>query len=104
MNAASDARTGREVEKHGRFDMFTASGILVDSWVRVEGHCGITWDVIGDEAQFRFGGERSTGLQMIVTEEGLENLVQESTDALRRMRAELGEGRSVPASEDNEAA
>lgn len=67
--------------------MFTVSGICVDSWVRVEGPCDITCDVVGDEAQFRFGGERSTGLQMIVTEEVLENLVQKSADALHRIRA-----------------
>ena len=69
--------------------MFTVSGICVDSWVRVEGCCGITCDVVGDEAQFRFGGARSTGLQMIVTEDALEKIVHTSTHALRRMRAEL---------------
>jgi hypothetical protein len=69
--------------------VFTMGGICVDSWVRVEGHCGITCDVVGDEAQFRFGGARSTGLQMIVTEDALEKLVHTSMDALRTMRAEL---------------
>ncbi|MGB6162171.1 MAG: hypothetical protein WCF33_08405 [Pseudonocardiaceae bacterium] len=69
--------------------MFTVGGICVDSWVRVEGHCGITCDVVGDEAQFRFGGARSTGLQMIVTEDALEKLVHTSMDALHTMRAEL---------------
>lgn len=71
-------------------EVFTVSGICVDSWVRVADSCDITFDVVGDEAQFRFGGECSTGLQMIVTEEALENLVQKSTDALHRIRAELG--------------
>jgi len=69
--------------------VFTVSGICVDSWVKVEGHCSITCDIVGDEAEFRFGGAYSTGLCMIVTEEGLEKLVHTSTDALRRMRAEL---------------
>lgn len=69
--------------------MFTVSGICVDSWVRVEDHCGITCEVVGDEAEFRFGGERSTGLHMIVTEEGLEKIARTSVDALHKMRAEL---------------
>lgn len=69
--------------------MFTVSGICVDSWVRVEGRCVITCDVVGDEAQFRFGGARSAELQMTATEEALEKLVYTSMDALRRMRAEL---------------
>lgn len=64
------------------------SRIHVDSWVKVEDHCNITCDVVGDEAEFRFGGTRSTGLYMIVTEESLEKLVHISTDALHRMRAE----------------
>lgn len=68
--------------------VFNMSGICVDSWVKVEGRCGITCDVVGDEAEFRFGGARSTGLHMIVTEEGLEKLVHTSMDALRRMRTE----------------
>lgn len=67
------------------------SGICVDSWVRVEGQCGITCDIVGDEAQFRFGGARSTGLHMIVTEECLRKLIRTSMDALHRMRAELGD-------------
>lgn len=71
--------------------MFTATGIKVDSWVKIEGNCEIVCEVVGEEAQFRFGGERSPGLDMVVTEQGLENLVQASTDALRRMRAEAAQ-------------
>lgn len=69
--------------------MFAVSGICVDSWVKVEGRCNITCDVVGDEAQFRFGGARSSGLCMIVTENGLEKLVNAGVEALRIMRAEL---------------
>lgn len=69
--------------------MFTVGGICVDSWVKVEGRCNITCDVVDDEAQFQFGGVRSTGLHMIFTEAGLEKLVHTATDALHRMRAEV---------------
>lgn len=62
--------------------------IYVDSWVKVEDNCDITCDVAGGEAEFRFGGEFSTGLFMIVTEGSLEKLVHTSTEALRRMRGE----------------
>ncbi|MGH3870500.1 MAG: hypothetical protein ACRDSR_03130 [Pseudonocardiaceae bacterium] len=64
------------------------SGIYVDSWVKVEGHCSITCDVVDDEAEFRFDGAHSTGLHMILTEEGLEKLVHTGMAALRRIRAE----------------
>lgn len=65
------------------------SGIHVDSWVRIEGQCDITCEIIGDEAQFQFGGTFSSGLNMIVTEEALRKLVHASRDALRRMNVEL---------------
>jgi hypothetical protein len=68
----------------------TTSGIGVDAWVKIDGDCDITWDVEGEEAEFRFGG-RSYGLDMIVTEEGLENLVRKGTEALHRMRAGVGD-------------
>lgn len=71
--------------------MYTTNGVCVDSWARIEGQCLITYDVAGDEAQFRFGGTRSSGIDLIITEEGLENLVQASTEALRKIRAEAAE-------------
>lgn len=77
--------------------VFRPTGIIVDSWVRVEGHCDMSCDVTGDEAELRFGDEAATGLQMIVTEEGLENLVRMGTDALNKMRANLDEANFAPA-------
>jgi hypothetical protein len=77
------------IENVREVGVFTVSRICVDSWVKVEGHCGITCDVVGDEAEFRFGGTNFPGLCMIVTEEGLEKIVHTSMDALRGMRAEL---------------
>lgn len=87
--ASHDSLAGHRFGNAREVRVFTVSGICVDSWVRVEGHCGITCDVVGDEAEFRFGGACSTGLHMIVTEEGLEKLVHTSIDALHRMRTEL---------------
>jgi hypothetical protein len=46
---------------------------------------------VGDEAQFRFGGERSSGLEIVVSKAGLENLVRVSTEALEKMRTETEE-------------
>jgi hypothetical protein len=77
------------IENVREVGVFTVSGICVDSWVKVEGHCSITCDVVGDEAEFRFCGAHSTGLHLIATEEGLEKLVHTSMDALHRMRAEF---------------
>lgn len=63
------------------------NGIYVDSWAKVEGDCEIECEVVGDETQFRFGGRR-TGLDLIFTEEGLENMAEKCTEALRQLRAQ----------------
>jgi hypothetical protein len=82
--------------------MFTTNGVCVDSWARIEGQCLITYDVAGDEAQFRFGGTRSSGINLVVTEEGLANLVHVSTEALRKMRAEAAEQEHAASTEEVE--
>jgi hypothetical protein len=61
-------------------------GICADSWVRVEGPCAITCEVVGTEAQFRFGDSRSSGLDLIITEDALENVIAACMDALRQIR------------------
>lgn len=62
------------------------NGIEVESWAKVEGHCAIECDVVGDEVQMRLG-DRSSGLDLIFTEEGLENMVDKCSGALREIRA-----------------
>lgn len=72
--------------------MFTNGGIAVDSWVRVEEQCSIESEVVGDEVQFTFSGRRGGELSMIVTEAGLEKVVEHFQRALDRVRsAEVGE-------------
>ena len=66
--------------------MFTTSGISVDSCARVEADCDVTCDVVGEEVQFRFGSQRSTGLTVVFTQRSLEQVVTKSTDALRVLR------------------
>jgi hypothetical protein len=67
--------------------VFTNGGIAVDSWVRIEKGCAIECDVVGDEAQFTFGGRRGGELSMIVTEDGLEQVVEHFQRALDQFRA-----------------
>ncbi|MEU4739706.1 hypothetical protein AB0G02_04465 [Actinosynnema sp. NPDC023658] len=67
--------------------MFTNGGISVDSWVRVEEHCSIEAEVVGDEAQFTFSGRRGGELSMVVTEGGLEKVVEHFQRALDRIRS-----------------
>jgi hypothetical protein len=65
--------------------MFTVRGIGVDSYVKVDPDCPLTCDVVGEQAQFRFGSPRSTGLSLVLTEHGLERLIAAGTAALRAM-------------------
>ncbi|MCP2168015.1 hypothetical protein [Goodfellowiella coeruleoviolacea] len=62
--------------------------ILLDSWVKVSGSCEITCDLVGDEAQFRFVGDGSSELELIMTEAALEKFVPICADALRGMHGE----------------
>ncbi|MCE6994168.1 hypothetical protein LZG04_04980 [Saccharothrix sp. S26] len=72
--------------------MFTNGGIAVDSWVRVEAHCSIETEVVGDEAQFTFSGRRGGELSLVVTEAGLEKVVEHFQQALAEIRsADVGE-------------
>ncbi|WP_141997878.1 hypothetical protein [Amycolatopsis cihanbeyliensis] len=43
---------------------------------------------MADEAQFQFGNRRDCVLEMVFSEESLEELVKTSTAALEKMRAE----------------
>ncbi|MDU0295076.1 hypothetical protein [Saccharothrix longispora] len=70
--------------------MRTNGGILVDSWVRIDHGCEITSDVVGDEAQFTFGGRRGE-LGMVVTGDCLEQVVEHFRRALDRLRAEAAQ-------------
>lgn len=67
--------------------MFTNGGIAVDSLVRIEKGCAIDSDVVGDEAQFTFGGRRGGELSLVVTEDGLEQVVEHFQRALDQFRA-----------------
>jgi len=67
--------------------MFTNGGVAVDAWVKIEGHCSLTCEVVADEAQFSFG-HRTGSLELIASEAALETLVSVASDALHRMRAD----------------
>jgi hypothetical protein len=67
--------------------VYTNGGIAVDSWVRIEEGCSIQADVVGDEAQFTLSGSRAGELSMVVTEGGLEKLVEHFQRALEDLRA-----------------
>jgi hypothetical protein len=74
------------------FNVFTNGGIAVDSWVRVEEQCSIESEVVGDEAQFTFSGRRGGELSMVVTEAGLEKVVEHFQRALDQIRsADVGQ-------------
>jgi hypothetical protein len=75
--------------------VFTNGGISVDSWVRVEEHCSIEAEVVGDEAQFVFSGRRGGELSLVVTEAGLEKVVEHFQRALDRLRSGDGEAGSA---------
>jgi hypothetical protein len=67
--------------------MLTVSGIDVDAYVQVDASCYLSCEVVGEQAQVRFGSPQSTGLTLIFSERSLELLVSGSTDALNAMRA-----------------
>ncbi|MDV6012559.1 hypothetical protein [Haloechinothrix sp. LS1_15] len=68
--------------------MFLSRGIEVDSWVRIDGSCEILGEVVGDEAQFRLGNPRATGLDMVTDERGLARLVERCSEVLETMRSD----------------
>ncbi|APU16964.1 MULTISPECIES: hypothetical protein [Actinoalloteichus] len=80
------------------------SGISVDAWVKLEGGCRVSVDIVGDEAQIRFGAVRSDGIDLIATEEGLEQLVETSAAALAELRAKLDEYEKAEAAAESPAA
>jgi hypothetical protein len=59
-------------------------GIDVSACVQVDGDCTLVCDVIGDQAQFEFGGG---SLSLIASEHGLERLAGMASEALTRLKA-----------------
>src|SRR2546430_14606101 len=68
--------------------MFATNGVEVDSWVQVDGRGQVSYEVVGDEAQLRFGSVRSSGLTLVLAEHALEELATTAGAALRQLRGE----------------
>jgi hypothetical protein len=64
-----------------------SNGITLDSWANIDGQCQIECDIVGDQAQFRLGG-RGSGLDLVCTEQGPANFLEQATIALEQMRTE----------------
>jgi hypothetical protein len=60
--------------------------VVVSTWVKLSGGCNIEYSVIGDQVEFTVG-QRDSGFEFVATEEGLEELVEATTAALRDYRA-----------------
>ncbi|HEV2779238.1 MAG TPA: hypothetical protein VGX25_07535 [Actinophytocola sp.] len=73
-----------------------SGGIIVDSFVKMEAGCPVTVDIVGEQVQFRFGGERSSGLTLVFSEPGLAQLAAVCAGALESMRSASGSDRSMP--------
>ncbi|GGP57281.1 hypothetical protein [Saccharothrix coeruleofusca] len=67
--------------------MIKSNGTSVEAWVSVTGSCPITCDVGDSRAQVRFGSEQSFALEVLFTEDALEDLVRTAQQALRTMRS-----------------
>ena len=67
--------------------MITVSGIDVDAYVQVDASCYLSCEVVGEQAQIRFGSPQSTGLTLMFSEQSLAMLVSGGNDALNAMRA-----------------
>lgn len=68
--------------------MFSYNGIGVDSWVRVDGRGHLTYELVAEQAQLRYGSERGSGLTLVLTEQALEELEAAAGQALRILRGE----------------
>lgn len=66
--------------------MFPYRGLLVSSWVKLEGGASIEYEVLGDEVEFCFGGRRGN-FQLYATEDGLADLVAKGSEALGKIKA-----------------
>lgn len=62
------------------------NSIKVDSWVVIDGDCPIGFEVEGREIQFRLGDIHGGGLDLVLSEEGLEKLAVKVTEALEQVR------------------
>ncbi|HWE88985.1 MAG TPA: hypothetical protein VG317_05920 [Pseudonocardiaceae bacterium] len=73
--------------------MFTDRGISVDASVLVEGHCSVSCEVLGDQAEFTFGSDRGA-LSLLANEAALAKIARISTEAITRLQA-IPEGQEV---------
>ena len=75
--------------------MFMHCGIAVDTWVKIAGGCPIRWEVAGGEARFEIGPEVAV-LNLVASEQGLQELIAVAADALRAIQAPDGQRPDLP--------
>jgi hypothetical protein len=63
--------------------MHTTCGICSDSYVKVDDDCPISCEIDDEQAIFRFGGVRSTGVSLAISKGSLARLAAISADTLR---------------------
>lgn len=68
--------------------MFVSNEVEVDSWVQVDGRGQLSYELVGDEAQLRFGSARSSGLTLVLAERALAELATTAGVAMRLLRGE----------------
>lgn len=66
--------------------MFPYRGLMVSSWVSLEGGADIEYLVYGDQVELCFGGRRGN-FQIHATEDGLAELITKGSAALHAIRA-----------------
>lgn len=76
--------------------MMYSSDVEVTAGVLVGDDYSIDYHLCGDEVEFDCGGKR--GLNLLVSEGGLETLVTKATEALHALRAEAAD----PVSDDEQ--
>lgn len=67
-----------------------SSSIELTAGVYVDGDCSLDYHVCGDTVEFDWGGRR--GLNVLITEDGLRNLIDTASDALTAMRTDQRDG------------
>jgi hypothetical protein len=72
--------------KQGGGTLYVHQPIILDSWVRVEGDCPLSCEVIGNDANFEFG-TKASALHLTASEPALIKLVAVATEALTRLQA-----------------
>jgi hypothetical protein len=61
--------------------MYVKGGIAVDSWVKLDHGCDISYDVVGDELQITFGSSSGPSLDLIITDEIIDRIAEILTEA-----------------------